>query len=126
EGVVVLVLKRTKDALRDGDRVYATVLGTSTRSDGRSGGVLTSPGLEGQEEMLRAAYRDAGVSPADVDFVEAHVSGTPIADPIEVAALAGILGEGRDPARPCLVGSVKSNIGHLEGAAGFAGLLKAA
>ncbi|MCR6487407.1 acyltransferase domain-containing protein [Amycolatopsis sp. OK19-0408] len=126
EGAVVLVLKRQEDADADGDRTYATIIGTAVRGDGRSGGTLTTPGVAGQEAMLRAAYEDAGVSPADVDFVEAHGPGTPAGDPVELEALATVLGEERDPARPCLVGSAKSNIGHLEGAGGVVGLLKAA
>ncbi len=126
EGAVVLVLKRQEDADADGDRTYATILGTAVRGDGRSGGTLTTPGVAGQEAVLRAAYEDAGVSPAQVDFVEAHGPGTPAGDPVELEALATVLGEQRDPARPCLVGSAKSNVGHLEGAGGMVGLLKAA
>ncbi|MGW3995020.1 type I polyketide synthase [Amycolatopsis sp. NPDC004772] len=126
EGAVVLVLKRQEDADADGDRTYATVVGSAVRGDGRSGGTLTTPGVEGQEAVLRAAYEDAGVSPADVDFVEAHGPGTPAGDPVELTALATVLGEQRDPARPCLVGSAKSNVGHLEVASGMVGLLKAA
>ncbi|MET8851226.1 type I polyketide synthase [Amycolatopsis sp. NPDC004625] len=126
EGAVVLVLKRQEDADADGDRTYATIIGTAVRGDGRSGGSLTSPGVSSQEVLLRTAYEDAGVSPADVDFVEAHGPGTPAGDPVELSALATVLGEERDPARPCLVGSAKSNVGHLEGAGGAVGLLKAA
>jgi acyl transferase domain-containing protein len=84
------------------------------------------PSLEAQVEMLRSAYRDAGVDPRQVAYVEAHGTGTPVGDPIETRAFGTVLGEGRDPARPCLVGSVKTNIGHLEAAAGIAGLIKLA
>ncbi|MER6944262.1 type I polyketide synthase [Nonomuraea sp. NPDC000554] len=126
EGVVSMVLKPLSRALDDGDRVYATILGSSVTHDGRTGGSLVAPGLEGHETMLRSAYRDAGVSPCDVDYVEAHGPGTRVGDPTELAALDLVLREGRPADRPCLIGSVKSNIGHTEFVAGLAGLLKTA
>lgn len=126
EGAAVVVLKRQADAMRDGDRAHATIIGTANGNNGRTGRSLTSPGAAGQAETLRAAYRDAGIDPATVDYVEAHGPGTPAGDPVELAALGDVLGAGRPEDRPCLVGSVKTNIGHLEGAAGFAGLIKAA
>lgn len=126
EGAGVVVLKRLSDATRDDDRGYATIIGTATGNNGRTSESLTSPGRGGQENTLRAAYRDAGISPALVDYVEAHGPGTPVGDPIELGVLADVLGEGRPADHPCFVGSVKSNIGHLEGVAGIAGLIKAA
>lgn len=124
EGTIVLVLKPLSAALADGDQIYATLLGSTAANSGRSGGSLLGPGLEGQETMLRAAYRDAGVAPGDVDYVEAHGTGTQVGDFTELTALSRIVGEGRAAGRRCLVGSVKSNIGHLEVSAGLAGLLK--
>nr|WP_244223525.1 type I polyketide synthase [Amycolatopsis circi] len=126
EGVGAVVLKRLPDATRDRDRGYAAIVGTATGNNGRTGPSLTAPAQIGQESTLRAAYLDAGISPALVDYVEAHGPGTPAGDPVELQALADVLGEGRPTDRPCLVGSVKSNIGHPEGVAGLAGLIKAA
>ncbi|PRX55799.1 acyl transferase domain-containing protein [Nonomuraea fuscirosea] len=126
EGVVSLILKPLARALADGDRPYAVILGGAATHDGRTGPSLVAPGLEGHKQMLRAAYRDAGVAPADVDYVEAHGPGTHTGDSTELAALDAIMGEGREDGRRCLVGSVKSNIGHTEFAAGLAGLLKTA
>jgi myxalamid-type polyketide synthase MxaE and MxaD len=126
EGAGVVVLKPLARALADGDRVYATILGTAVNNDGRSSGFLTTPGPAGQEEMLRLAYERAGVLPADVTYVEAHGTGTRAGDPVEIQALGTVLGEGRPLERPCRIGSVKTNIGHTEGAAGMAGLIKVA
>ncbi|HEX4913171.1 MAG TPA: polyketide synthase, partial [Vicinamibacterales bacterium] len=126
EGAGIVVLKRLSEAVAAGDRVYATILGSSLNNDGRSSGFLTTPGSAGQQQMLRQAYRDAGIAPATVSYVEAHGTGTRAGDPVELEALGAVLGEGRHPHRPCRVGSVKTNIGHTEGAAGLAGLIKAA
>jgi acyl transferase domain-containing protein/D-arabinose 1-dehydrogenase-like Zn-dependent alcohol dehydrogenase/acyl carrier protein len=126
EGCGVVVLKRLKDAVRDGDPVVAVVRGSAVNQDGRSSG-LTAPNGPAQEAVIRAAVSRAGVAPADVAYVEAHGTGTPLGDPIELQALAGALGQGRDKAaRPLWVGTVKTNMGHLEAAAGIAGLMKAA
>ncbi|MFL6122628.1 type I polyketide synthase [Actinophytocola sp.] len=125
EGVVAVVLKPLSRAVVDGDRIYATIRGSAAVSNGRSGGTMISPGLAGQVEMLRRAYRDAGVAPGAISYVEAHGPGTPEGDVVELTALAEVLDEGRERDRPCVVGSVKSNIGHTEAAAGLAGLLKA-
>jgi acyl transferase domain-containing protein len=126
DGAVAMVLKPLGRALADGDQIYAAIAGTSATNDGRSGGPMICPGLPGQINMLRAAYRDAGVRPGEIDFVEAHGPGTADGDRVELRALAEVLGEGRPADRPALVGSIKSNIGHTEAAAGVAGLLKAA
>lgn len=126
DGVGVVVLKRLADALADGDRVHAVVLGSAVTNDGASSGSLLAPSVEGHVQMLRWAYENAGVTPGEVDFVEAHGTGTPMIDPIEFAGLGDVLGEGRDQDRPLLVGSVKSNLGHTEGAAGIAALIKTA
>ncbi|MEA2664110.1 MAG: phthiocerol/phenolphthiocerol synthesis type-I polyketide synthase, partial [Candidatus Eremiobacteraeota bacterium] len=125
EGGGVVVLKPLARALADGDRVYAVVKGSALNQDGRSNG-LTAPNPASQEEVLRDAYRRAGEDPAAVDYVEAHGTGTALGDPIEALALSRVLCAGRPPERPLLVGSVKTNIGHLEAAAGIAGLIKTA
>jgi acyl transferase domain-containing protein/acyl carrier protein len=123
EGCGVVVLKRLSDALGDGDRILALIRGTVVNQDGRSGG-FTAPSELSQEALLRDAVARAGVAPADVDYVEAHGTGTPLGDPIEMQALAAVLCNGRPPDRPLAVGSVKTNLGHLEAAAGIAGLIK--
>jgi len=125
EGCGVVVLKRLADAQAAGDRVYAVVRATAVNQDGRSNG-LTAPNPAAQEELLRRAYADAGVSPGQVGYVEAHGTGTALGDPIEARALGAVLAEGRNGAPPCALGSVKTNIGHLEAAAGVAGVIKAA
>ncbi|MEV5953338.1 SDR family NAD(P)-dependent oxidoreductase [Streptomyces sp. NPDC051987] len=125
EGVGVVVLKPLSAAVADRDRVYAVIQGSAVNQDGRTNG-LTAPNGPSQEAVLRAAYRAAGVPTSDVGYVEAHGTGTAVGDPIEVAALAGVLGTGRPAARPLRIGSVKSNLGHLEAAAGVTGLIKTA
>ncbi|HEX8647386.1 MAG TPA: type I polyketide synthase [Thermoleophilaceae bacterium] len=125
EGAVVLVLRPLADALADGDAIHALVRGTAVGQDGRSNG-LTAPTRTGQERVLRAALGDADVAPAELGLVEAHGTGTPLGDPIEAAALGAVLAEGRTVGDTCAVGSVKTNLGHLEAAAGAAGLAKAA
>ncbi|WP_419993126.1 beta-ketoacyl synthase N-terminal-like domain-containing protein [Streptomyces boninensis] len=124
DGVGVVVLKPLADALADGDRIRAVIEGSAVGNDGRTSRSPLVPSPEGQTEVLRWAYEDAGVAPADVDFVEAHGAGSPTFDPIELNALGEVLGEGRPADRPCLVGSVKTNIGHTEAAGGIAGLIK--
>ncbi|BBA33062.1 SA1_PKSA [Methylocaldum marinum] len=123
EGCGVIVLKRLSDALKDGDRVLAVVRGSAVNQDGRSNG-LTAPNGIAQQEVIRLALKDAGVAPDQVSYVEAHGTGTPLGDPIEFRAITAVLGNGRPQDRPCAVGSVKTNIGHLEAAAGIAGLIK--
>ncbi|WP_217237983.1 type I polyketide synthase [Streptomyces sp. AC555_RSS877] len=123
EGCAAVLLKRLSDAERDGDRVLAVIRATAVNSDGRSGGLM-APNPAAQQAVLRSAYARAGLDPACVDYVEAHGTGTPLGDPIEAGALDAVLGAGRDPDQPLLLGSVKSNLGHLESAAGIAGLVK--
>ncbi|MDH2426539.1 acyltransferase domain-containing protein [Sphaerisporangium sp. TRM90804] len=126
DGVGVVVLRPLQAALADGDPVYAVIRGSAVNNDGRSNGLLMTPSVAGQEHMLREALRAAEVDGAEVDYVEAHGTGTKVGDHVELTALGNVLGERRPPGRPCLVGSVKSNIGHTEAAAGIAGLIKAA
>ncbi|MHA0287375.1 SDR family NAD(P)-dependent oxidoreductase [Mycobacterium sp. C3-094] len=124
EGCGVAVLKRLSDAQRDGDRVLAVIRGSAVNQDGRSNGLM-APNPSAQMAVLRAAYTAAGVEPREVDYVEAHGTGTLLGDPIEARALGTVLGKGRPADRPLLVGAVKSNLGHLEAAAGIAGFAKA-
>jgi 6-methylsalicylic acid synthase len=124
EGGGVLVLKRLADAERDGDRVLAIVRGSAVNQDGHTNGIM-APNGQAQEYLLRRAYRQAGVDPATVDYVEAHGTGTVAGDPVEAGALSAVFGAGRPPGEPCLIGSVKSNIGHLEAGSGVAGVVKA-
>ncbi|MCR6483205.1 type I polyketide synthase [Amycolatopsis sp. OK19-0408] len=121
EGGGVVVLKPLAAALRDGDPVYCVVKGSALNNDGGGAG-LTVPSEAAQAQLLHDAYRDAGTDPASVGYVELHGTGTPVGDPVEAAALGAVLGAGR--ARPLPVGSVKTNLGHLEAAAGVCGLVK--
>ena len=123
EGCGIIVLKRLADARRNGDRVLAVITATAANSDGRSNG-LVAPSTAAQRDVLRDAHTAAGGHPGQVDYVEAHGTGTPLGDPIEAQALGQVLGAGRPAGRPLLIGSVKGNIGHLEAAAGVAGLIK--
>ncbi|MEV4616839.1 type I polyketide synthase [Kitasatospora sp. NPDC049258] len=123
EGGVVLVLKPLVRALADGDRVYAVLLGSAVNSDGATDG-LTVPNAAAQAEVVRRALRRAGVAPERVGYVELHGTGTRVGDPIEASALGAALGAGRPADAPLLVGSAKTNVGHLEGASGIVGLLK--
>ena len=123
EGGGAVVLKPLSRALADGDFVYCVIRGSAVNHDGADGG-LTSPNPLAQAENLRQAYQRAGVAPAEVQYVELHGTGTKVGDPVEAAALGAVLGAGRTPDSPLVVGSVKTNIGHLAAAAGIAGLLK--
>lgn len=123
EGCGVVVLKRLSDAMADGDRVLAVIRGSAVNQDGPSGG-LTVPNGPAQQAVIRDALARAGVRPHQVDYVEAHGTGTSLGDPIEIEALGAVLGEGRSKDHPVLVGAAKTNIGHLESAAGIAGLIK--
>nr|CEL13381.1 Malonyl CoA-acyl carrier protein transacylase [Kibdelosporangium sp. MJ126-NF4] len=124
EGGAIVVLKRLADAVADGDPVYCVIRGSAVDNDG-GGESLTSPVRASQEDAIRLACRDSGVEPGEVQYVELHGTGTRVGDPIEAAALGAALATVPGREDPLLVGSVKTNIGHLEGAAGVAGLLKA-
>ena len=123
EGCGIVVLKRLRDAESDGDRIWGVVRGSGVNHDGASAG-LTVPNGPAQERVIGEALGRAGLEPREVDYLEAHGTGTVLGDPIEVNAAAAAYGAGRDPERPLLLGSVKSNFGHLEGAAGVAGVIK--
>jgi acyl transferase domain-containing protein/NADPH:quinone reductase-like Zn-dependent oxidoreductase/SAM-dependent methyltransferase len=125
EGVGLVVLKSLSAALADQDDIYAVVRGSAVNQDGRTQG-MSVPSGPAQIAAIREAHRRAGTSPGQVVYIEAHGTGTPVGDPIEANAMGTALAEGRAPHRPCIVGSVKTNIGHLEGAAGIAGLIKTA
>ena len=119
----VLVLKRVTDARANGDRILAVIKGSAVNSDGHSNG-LTAPNPEAQVDVLERAYADARIDPADVDYIEAHGTGTILGDPIEATALGEVLGAHRQAANPVLLGSAKSNFGHSESAAGATGMIK--
>ncbi|MFB6819301.1 SDR family NAD(P)-dependent oxidoreductase [Streptomyces sp. NPDC056347] len=124
EGVGVIVLKRLADATRDGDNVLAVVRGTAVGQDGDSAG-LTVPNGPAQERVLKLALADAGLEPGDVTYVEAHGTGTPLGDPIELGAISNVFADVRTKDDPLLVGSVKTNLGHMEPASGLVGVIKA-
>ncbi|KAB8332382.1 type I polyketide synthase [Scytonema tolypothrichoides VB-61278] len=125
EGAGVVILKPLSQALADCDRIYAVIKGSAVNQDGRSNG-LTAPNPLAQSAVLRSAYRFSGVSPGQVQYIEAHGTGTSLGDPIEMDALGEVLSQDRPLGNYCAVGSVKTNIGHLEAAAGIAGLIKVA
>lgn len=125
EGAGVVVLKPLSKAIADGDDIYATILGTAANQDGQTQGI-TVPRQESQEALMKEAMLQADVQSHDIQYVEAHGTGTPIGDPIEANALGTVLSEGRSDDQPCYIGSVKTNFGHTEAAAGIAGLIKTA
>jgi amino acid adenylation domain-containing protein len=123
EGVGMILLKPLPAAIRAGDPIWAVLAGTAVNQDGRSNG-LTAPNGLAQQAVIRQALHNAGIAPAQIGYVETHGTGTALGDPIEVNALKAVLSEGRPDAQPCWLGAVKANIGHLEAAAGIAGLIK--
>lgn len=123
EGCGVLVLKRLSDAQADGDQILALIRGSAVNHDGPSSG-LTVPNGQAQTDLIQQALDQAGVEPSQVSYVEAHGTGTALGDPIELKAIEAVYGQERDPEKPLLVNSVKTNIGHLEAAAGIAGMIK--
>ncbi|WP_146410662.1 type I polyketide synthase [Crateriforma conspicua] len=125
EGAGMVMLKPLDDALRDGDQVYCVIRSTALNQDGHTDG-MTVPSQQAQMDLMRHAYQKSGIDPGLVGYVEAHGTGTAVGDPIEAAAIAGVIG--RHPVRkqPCYVGSVKTNIGHLEAGAGIASIIKVA
>lgn len=123
EGCGMLVLKRLSDALKDGDPIQAIIRGSAVNQDGRSSS-LTAPNGLAQQAVMREALLDGGLSSADISYIEAHGTGTPIGDPIEMNSLGEVFQDGHSLEKPCLVGSVKTNIGHLEVASGVAGIIK--
>ncbi|MGO9156036.1 polyketide synthase Pks13 [Mycobacterium sp.] len=123
EGGGMLVLKRVDDARRDGDQILAVIAGSSINHDGRSNGLI-APNQDAQAEVLRRAYKDAGIDPRTVDYIEAHGTGTVLGDPIEAEALGRVVGRGRPADRPALLGAIKTNVGHMESAAGVAAMAK--
>lgn len=123
EGAGLVILKRLSDAERDGDRIYAVIRASGVNQDGRTPGI-TVPSGEQQIRLLEKVYGQAGIEPSAVQYVEAHGTGTPVGDPIEANALGTFFSRNRPAEYPCLVGSVKTNMGHLESAAGIAGLIK--
>lgn len=125
EGAAVVVLKSLDAALRDGNVIRAVIRGTGVNQDGRTPGI-TVPSARSQEELIRSTYASAGLDFRDTQYFEAHGTGTPVGDPLECSAIGATFGQSRTPEQPTiLVGSVKTNIGHLEAAAGLAGLIKA-
>ncbi len=123
EGCGVVVIKRLYDALREEDNILAVIKGTAVNQDGLSNG-LTAPNSLSQQEVIRQALKNAEVTPAQISYVEAHGTGTSLGDPIEVKSLKAVLMKEREADQPCWLGSVKTNIGHLEAASGMAGLIK--
>ncbi|GCE30404.1 polyketide synthase [Dictyobacter alpinus] len=126
EGVGTVILKPLSQALADRDPIYCVIRGSAVNNDGRTSGLLVTPGQKSQEDVLRKAYLDAGVAPELVQYVETHGTGTIVGDRVEVTAIGRVCGEKRSADQACLIGSVKTNIGHTEGAAGIAGLIKVA
>jgi amino acid adenylation domain-containing protein len=125
-GVALVVLKRLSDALADGDTVYAVIKGSAINNDGSAKAGYTAPSIAGQAGVISAALAAAGVTPDTIGYVEAHGTGTPLGDPIEIAALSRVYRAATDRTGYCAIGSVKTNVGHLDSAAGVTGLIKAA
>ena len=124
-GCGVVVLRRLDDALADGDQVHAVIIGAAINNDGSRKVGYTAPSVDGQAEVITRAQAMAGISPDQIGYVEAHGTGTPLGDPIEVAALTEVFRMGTDRCGYCALGSVKTNVGHLDAASGVTGLIKA-
>lgn len=123
EGAACIVLKPLADALRDGDSIRAVIRNSGVNQDGKTSGI-TLPSGEAQSSLIASVYKSAGLDPLETTYVEAHGTGTPAGDPIEASALSKVFSPGRPQDRPLHVGSIKTNIGHLEGASGLAGVIK--
>ncbi|MEV6907954.1 beta-ketoacyl synthase N-terminal-like domain-containing protein [Amycolatopsis sp. NPDC051071] len=124
DGCGIVVLKRLAEAIADGDHIHAVLRGSAVNNDGRERAGFTAPGVRGQVEVVRAAQRSAGVQPSTITYIEAHGTGTRVGDPIEFAGLHEVFAGEGPRAEPCWLGSVKSNIGHTDAAAGVAGFIK--
>lgn len=124
EGAGIVVLKTLERAIAENDPIYALIRGGAVNNDGRSSGFM-APSREGQQQMLRAAWQSAAIDPRDIRFIEMHGTGTSVGDPVEIGAVGAVLAEGGVD-QPCLLGSVKTNLGHTESASGVTGLIKAA
>lgn len=125
EGVGCIILKPLQDAIDAGDAIRAVILNTGVNQDGRTRGI-TMPNSASQEELIRTVYRQAQIDPADTGYVEAHGTGTTVGDPAEARALSAVLCHGKNRKSPLLIGSVKSNVGHCEGASGIIAVIKTA
>jgi phthiocerol/phenolphthiocerol synthesis type-I polyketide synthase C len=123
EGAGIVVLKRLSQARADRDPIYAVIRGGAVNNDGRTSGFMVTPSRVGQQEMLKAAWKSAGIAPQDLRYIEMHGTGTAVGDPVEVEAVGAALAEA-GVQQPCALGSIKTNIGHTETAAGVAGLIK--
>jgi acyl transferase domain-containing protein/acyl-CoA synthetase (AMP-forming)/AMP-acid ligase II/acyl carrier protein len=123
EGAGAVLLKRLSDALRDRDHILALVRGSAVNQDGRTAGIA-APNASAQQSVIREALAQAGIAPSELTYIEAHGTGTSIGDPIEVEAIKGVVGKAKPGELPCLIGSVKANVGHLENASGMASLAK--
>ncbi|TPX16490.1 uncharacterized protein E0L32_003784 [Thyridium curvatum] len=123
EGAGVVILKPLDQALKDNDNIRAVIVGSGVNQDGRTNGI-TMPNGDAQLELMRKVYEDAGIDPQECGYVEAHGTGTKVGDPIEMKALHRMFSEGRSPSKPLYVGSVKTNVGHLEGASGIVSIIK--
>jgi acyl transferase domain-containing protein len=120
----VLLVKSLEKALQDGDSIRAVIRGTAVNQDGRTPGI-NLPSTTAQETLIRSAYRDAGLDFSETGYFEAHGTGTAAGDPLETAAVGRVFADSRKSDQPLYIGSIKTNIGHLEGGAGLAGLVKA-
>lgn len=124
EAIGCLILKPLADALRDQNTIRAIIHATGSNQDGRTGGI-TLPSGTAQEALIRDVYTRAGLDPSETEVIEAHGTGTQAGDPIETGAISRVFGVGRSPDSPVRIGSIKTNVGHLEGASGIAGVIKA-